>query len=199
MTTDSENNMMNQLFSLHSFGGRRFFLLLLLLANFQIVHGICKPNEASSSDTSPSSTTLFISEGTIVSGMEQVYIPNSKKEKIKKVSKIKSSFVSHKRKFKKEQGFSQSTKNSNRSSFIFSRNTQSEKSLLAGSDNDQQIIRPNQHTKKFFLADSENKMPILSDLLDIFQKKIYKSHWVSHLKFFRNFKRPPPFLHGAIA
>lgn len=197
MLTDSENNMMNQHFSLHSFGGRRFFLLILLLVNLQIVQAVCIHNEAPSSDLSPSSTLLFISEGTIVSGIEQIYVPQPKKEETKKNFKRKNSPESNKRKPKKEQPLSQSVKNSNKTVSIFIRNTPSEKSLLAISDNDKQIVRPNQHTMKFLLFESENKTTVLLHLLDISLKKTHKDQWFSNLRFFRNFNRPPPFLKRA--
>lgn len=197
MLTDSENNMMNQHFSLHLFGGRRFFLLILLLVNFQIVQAICKQSDVSSSDLSPSSATLFISEGTVVSGIEQIYASPPKREKIKKTFKRKNVTVSNKRKSKKEKIFSQRVENSHKAVSIFIRNTPSEKSLLAISDNDKQIVRPNQHTMKFLLFDAENKTLILVCLLDIFLKKAHKDQWYSNLRFFQNFNRPPPFLKEA--
>lgn len=199
MTTDSENNMMNQIFSLHSLGGRRFFLFILLLINFQIIQAVCIRNEAPSSDTLHASTAIVVSEGTIVSGMERIYVSHPKKDKIKKILKRKNTLVSNKRKYKKRQAISQIVKNSNRSTLIFSGNTQSEKSLLAVSDNDKQIIRPNQRTMKFLFFGSENRMPILIHLPDTFLKKNYKNRGVSNLEFFRNFNRPPPFLCMAIA
>ncbi|AZA77181.1 hypothetical protein EG347_06525 [Chryseobacterium sp. G0186] len=196
MTTDSENNMMNQLFSLHLFGGRRFFLFILLLVNFQIVQGISRHSEAPSSDSSPSSSTLFISEGTIVSGAERIYISHPKKEKIKKASKRKNVFISSKRKQKKEENLSQSLKNNNKTVLIFSRDTQSEKALLSASNNNKQIVSP--HMMKFILLRSESQSSVLLCLLDIYLKKIHKSDWFSNLRFFQNFNRPPPFLHRAI-
>ncbi|MBP2619680.1 hypothetical protein [Chryseobacterium jejuense] len=199
MIADSENNMMNQHFSLHLFGGRRFFLLILLLMNFQIVQAVCQHREVPSSEPSPSSPALFISEGTIVSGMEQIYDPSSKKEKIKKAFKRKNVTASNKRKQKKEKIFSQRVENSPKAVSIFIRNTPSEKSLLAISDHDKQIVRPNQHTMKFLLLGSENKTPVLVHLLDIFLKKTHKDQWFSNLKFFRNFNRPPPFIKIATA
>ncbi|MGE8556629.1 MAG: hypothetical protein ACN6OB_22130 [Chryseobacterium jejuense] len=185
--------MMNQHFSLHLFGGRRFLLLILLLLNFQIVQAFCKHNE----DPSSSSTTLFISEGTVVSGREQIYVSNPEKIKAKKPFKRKNVTVSNKRKQKKEQLFSQKVENSHKTASIFIRNTPSEKLLLAISDNDKQVLRPNQHTMKFLLFRSENKTPILVTLLDIFLKKTHKDQWFSNLTFFQNFNRPPPFLKRA--
>ncbi|WP_144428966.1 hypothetical protein [Chryseobacterium sp. StRB126] len=189
--------MMNQHFSLHLFGGRRFFLLILLLMNFQIVQAICKHHEAPSSEPSPSSNELFISEGTVVSGMEQIYAPSSKKEKIKKTFKRKNLTVSNTRKQKKEKITSQRVENSPKAVSIFIRNTPSEKSLLAISDHDKQIVRPNQHTMKFLLFGAENKTLGLMSLLDIFLKKIYKDQWFFNLTFSQNFNRPPPFLKRA--
>lgn len=196
MLTDSENNMMNQLFSLHSIGERRFFLLVLLLANFQIIQAVCRHDNVPSSDTSPSPTTVFISKGTLVSGIERIYIHQY--EKVKKKSKRKISPAIYKRKHKKEQNLSQGVESSNRTVSIFIRDTTSEKYLLALSDNYKQIVIPSQHTIKFLLLGSENKISVLIHMLDIFQKKIYKNHGFSSLRFCQNFKRPPPFLHTAI-
>ncbi|WP_139166114.1 hypothetical protein [Chryseobacterium jejuense] len=189
--------MMNQHFSLHLFGGRRFFLLIFLLVNFQIVQAVCKHNEISSSNSDPSSTALFISEGTVVSGIEQIYASTPKREKIKKNFKRKNFTTSNKRKSKKEKIFSQRVENSHKAVSIFIRNTPSEKSLLAISDNDKQIVRPNQHTMKFFLLGFENKTPALVSLLDIFLKKTHKDQWFSNLIVFQSFNRPPPFLKRA--
>lgn len=198
MTTDSENNMMNQLFSLHSIGGGRFFLLILLLVNFQIMQAVCRHNDALPSDIATPSTALFISEGTVISGVEKIYIAHPAKEKVKKKSKRKDSLISVKRKQKKKENLSRPVKSSNKAALAFSRDHQSEKSLLAVSDCDKQIVRPNQHTMKFLLFEGEKKIPTPSQLLDIFLKKIYKSHGLSSLRFFTNFKRPPPSLRMAI-
>lgn len=197
MLIDSENNMMNQHFSLHLFGGRRFFLLILFLVNFQIVQAVCKHHEIPSSDPSSSSTTLFISEGTLVSGKKQIYVSTPKKEKAKKNYKRKNVTTSKKRNPKKEKLLFQKVENNHKTVSIFIRNTPSEKSLLAISDNDKQIVRPNQHTMKFLLFESENKTPVLVHLLDIFLKKTHKDQWFSNLRFFQNFNRPPPFLKRA--
>ncbi|UHO39871.1 hypothetical protein H5J24_07485 [Chryseobacterium capnotolerans] len=195
MKTDSENNMMNQLFSLHSFGGRRFFLFVLLLINFQIIQAVCNHGESPSLEAPNISTAIVISEGTIVSGMEQIYVSHPKKEKIKKVFKRKSTFISSKRKQKKEVNLSQPIKNSHKTILIFSRDSQSEKSLLALSENEKQIIRP-QHMMKFLLLKPESKTSVLFHLLDIYLNKIHKNHGFSHLSFSQNFNRPPPQIHS---
>lgn len=198
MTTDSENNMMNKLFSLHSIGGGRFFLFILLILNFQIVQAVCKDSEDYSSDAPSSSAILFISEGTIVSGKEQVYIDQPAKEKVKKRYKRKSVSISGKKEENKEESLSQPLKSSNTALLIFSRGTQSEKSLMAGSDNEKQIIRPSQHIMKFLLLGSENNMILQLYLLDRFLKTIYRNHDLSNLRFLKNFNRPPPLLYMAI-
>ncbi|MDH6253414.1 hypothetical protein M2347_003141 [Chryseobacterium sp. H1D6B] len=197
MITDSENNMMNQTFSLHTLGGRRFFLFILLLINFQIIQAVCIHNEAPLSDST--STFIVVSEGTIISGMEQVHVSQPKKEKIEKTFKRKNFTASNKRNQKKEKIFPQRVENSPKAVPIFIRNTPSEKSLLAISDHDKQIVSPNQHTLKYLLFGSENKTPVLVHLLDIFLKKTHKDQWFSNLTFFRNFNRPPPFIKRATA
>ncbi|MDV7695487.1 hypothetical protein N6B72_01020 [Chryseobacterium soli] len=126
--------------------------------------------------------------------MEQVHVSQPKKEKIEKTFKRKNLTASNKRNQKKEKIFSQRVENSPKAVSIFIRNTPSEKSLLAISDHDKQIVSPNQHTMKFLLFGSENKTPALVHLLDIFLKKVHKDQWFSNLKFFRNFNRPPPFI-----
>lgn len=194
MKTDSENNMMNQLFSLHSIGGGRFFLLLLLFINFQITQAVSRHDDATSSDSSTPSATLFISEGTVISGMEKVYIPQPKKEKARKKAKRKESSISVKGKQKKNENLSQPVRNSNRNVLIFSSNNQSDTSLLSVSDSDKQIVMPNQQTMKFLLPDTENKIPAFIHLLDIFLKKAYHDQSFSNLSLFRNFNRPPPFI-----
>ncbi|MCT2561873.1 hypothetical protein [Chryseobacterium herbae] len=191
--------MMNQIFSLHSLGVRRFFLFILLLINFQIMQAVCIHNEAPLSDAPSTSNIIVVSGGTIISGMEQIYVSPPKKEKIEKILKRKNTLVSHKRKYKKRQALSQIVKKNNKSPLIFSKNIQSEKFLLVGSDNNKQIVRPNQQKVKFTLFGSENMIPVPVCLLDIFLKRIYKNRGASHLKLFRNFKRPPPFLCMAIA
>lgn len=191
MKTDSENNMMNQLFSPHSFGGKKFFLLILLFINFQIAQAVCKYDEIPSTEVSSSSTALFISEGTSVSGMEQIHISYPKKEKIKKASKRKNTFISSKRKQGKEKKISKPVKNSNKTVLIFNRDPQSEGSLLAASENGKQIIRP-QHMMKFLMLKPESKTPVLLHLLDIYLNKCYKSKKLSPLSFSQNFNRPPP-------
>ncbi|MCQ9634231.1 hypothetical protein MP477_04600 [Chryseobacterium sp. WG23] len=198
MTTDSENNMMNQLFSLHSIGGGRFFLFILLILNFQIVQAVHKDSEDYSSDAPSSSDILFISEGTVVSGKEQVYIDQPAKEKVKKKYKRKSVSISGKKKQNKEENLSQPVKSSNKTILSFSRDTQSEKSLIAGSDNEKQIIRPSQHIMKFHLLGSENSMILQIYLLDRFLKTIYRNHGLSNVRFLKNFNRPPPLLYMAI-
>lgn len=194
MLTDSENNMMNQLFSLQSFGGRRFFFVILLLVNLQIVQAACRHSEASLSDTPSSSTALFISKGTFVSGKEQVYIPQPKKEKIKKASKKRNSIVPNTKKYRKEKKSTQSIKGNTKISLVFSRDSQSEKSLLSVSDSGKLIVRPNQHTMKFLVLVPENSTPSLIHLLDVFLKKPHRTHGFSRIVFFGSFKRPPPFL-----
>ncbi|MET3530627.1 hypothetical protein ABID31_001926 [Chryseobacterium flavum] len=181
--------MMNQLFSLHYIGGGRFFLLVLLLINFQIIQAVCRHDESTLSETTPS-TTLFISEGTTISGIEKIYVPA--KEKIKKKPKRKESFKSGKGKQKKKENISQPVKSRSKTVLIFSRDNQSEKSLLAVSDSDRQSVRPSQHTMKFFLFWNENEQPASSHQLKPFLKKAYKKHLLSHLIFFQNFNRPPP-------
>ena len=188
MKTDSENNMMNKLFSLHSFGGKKFFLFILLFINIQIV-------QAGSADTSSSSTALFVSEGTLVSGMDQVHISQPKKEKTKKTFKRKNTFISSKRKQGKEKKISQPVKNSHKTVLIFSRDPQSEGSLLAASENEKQIIRP-QHMMKFLMLKPESKTPVLHHLLDIYLNKSYKSKKLCDLSFSQNFNRPPPQTHS---
>ncbi|WP_131368571.1 hypothetical protein [Chryseobacterium soli] len=131
--------------------------------------------------------------------MEQVHVSQPKKEKIEKTFKRKNLTASNKRNQKKEKIFSQRVENSPKAVSIFIRNTPSEKSLLAISDHDKQIVSPNQHTMKFLLFGSENKTPTLVYLLDIFLKKVHKDQWLSNLKFFRNFNRPPPFIKRATA
>lgn len=194
MKTDSENNMMNQLFSLHSIGGGRFLLLLLLLVHLQMARAVCRHDDVTSSDGSTPSATLFISEGTVISGMEKIYIPQPKKEKIRKKSKRKGSSISGKAKQKKKENLSQPVKHSNRNVLTFKNDNQSDQSLLSISDSDKQIVIPNQHTMKFLMPDAENKIPALVHLLDIFLKKVYPDQWFSDLNLFRHFNRPPPFI-----
>ncbi|SFN43352.1 hypothetical protein SAMN05421594_2791 [Chryseobacterium oleae] len=189
---------MNQIFSLHSLGGRRFFLLILLLINFEVIQAVDNQNQAPSPDSASTSTMIVLSEGTVVSGMEQIYV-SQPKEKKEKIPKRKNTLVSSKRKYKNRKDFSQIVKNINKSQLLFSSNTQSEKFLLTGSDNNTQIVRPNQQTLKFLLFESENRIPVLVCLLDVFLKKIYKNRGFSDLKLVRNFNRPPPFLSIAIA
>ncbi|UCA61200.1 hypothetical protein KB553_06625 [Chryseobacterium rhizoplanae] len=196
MKTDSENNMMNQLFSLHSIGGGRFSLLLLLLFNFQMIQAVCRNDETPSSDMATPSTPLFISEGTLVSGIEKISISHPAKEKIKKKLKRKDSLVPGKRKQKKKENISQPVKGHNKTELAFNIDNQSEKSLLAISDSDMQIVRPSQNTMKFLLSWIENKQLTTIHLLDIFLRKDYKSHFLSHLVFFQNFNRPPPSCYG---
>ncbi|MFP3835613.1 hypothetical protein [Chryseobacterium sp. SIMBA_028] len=148
MLTDSENNMMNQLFSLHSIGGRRFFLLILLLAHFQTIQAACRHDHLSSSDSSHSPTTLFISKGTIVSGRERIHVHQS--EKVKKKIKRKVLSAPYERKNKKEQNLSQRIKSSNKTASIFIRNTTSEKYLLALTDNHKQIVMPVNRQQKVY-------------------------------------------------
>lgn len=198
MITDSENNMMKQLFSLHSPGGRRFFLFILLFINFQIIQAVDRQDEAPSPDAASTSTIIVVSEGTVVSGIEQIYV-SQPKEKKEKIPKRKNILVSSKRKYKKRKDFSQIVKNINKSPIVFSNNTQSEKFLLTGSDNNTQIVRPNQQTLKFLIFESENRIPVRVCLLDVFLKKIYKNRGSSDLKPVRYFNRPPPFLSIAIA
>ncbi|WP_414136856.1 hypothetical protein [Chryseobacterium sp. S90] len=182
---------MNKLFSLCSSEGRRFFLLVLLLVNFQMIQAVCKHSDVPSSDVS----TLFIADGTLISGIEKVHVHHS--AKVKKKVKKKNSTLSNKRKHKKEQKLSQTVENSNTSISIFIRNTTSEKSLLAASDTDKQIIRPNQHTMKSLLLESKNKGFALGYPLDIFLKKPHTDQWFSNPCLLRNFNRPPPFTQKA--
>lgn len=193
MLTDSENNMMSPTFSFHSFGGRRFLLLIVLFLNLQIIQAVCRHTHVLSSDIPPSTNKLVISEGTFVSGMEHIYIPHQKKERKKKIFKGKNRFISYKRKRKKGNNFSQSIKTDNKTASIFIGNTTSEKSLLLASHTHQQIIIPNQNTIPFLLFWAENRPFVLSHLLDGFLKKTYRDGWFSDLKFFRKFSRPPPF------
>lgn len=186
MLTDSENNMMNKFFSLHSIGGGRFFLLLLLWGSLQMIQAAGRHSEIPSSP-------LLISEGAIVSGKEQIYVSHHKKEKAK-VSKSKKTPISGKRKGKKAHTLSQNVETTHTTTPIFIQNTTSGQSLLTASDNDRLSIRPNQNTSIFLLPRSENEETILINLPDILLKKNYKSHQLSSLRFFRNFKRPPPSL-----
>ncbi|REC63773.1 hypothetical protein DRF65_03430 [Chryseobacterium pennae] len=195
MKTDSENNMMNKFFSLHFIGGGRFLFLLMLLVNFQMTQSICRQDDSTSPDAATPSTTLFISEGTAISGMEQVHISQPKKEKTKKISKRKNTFISSKRKQEKEKNISPPVKSSNKTVLIFSRDPQSEGSLLIASENKKQIIRP-QHMMKFLLLKPESKTPVLHHLLDIYLNKPYKSRRFSYLSLSRNFNRPPPQAHS---
>ncbi|RTZ49373.1 hypothetical protein EJ377_01575 [Chryseobacterium arthrosphaerae] len=64
--------------------------MLLLFVNFQITQAVSRHDDATSSDSSTPSATLFISEGTVVSGMEKVYIPQPKKRRQEKKLKEKS-------------------------------------------------------------------------------------------------------------
>jgi hypothetical protein len=191
MKTDSENNMMNKLFSLHFFEGGRFFFLLLLFVNFQITQAGCRNNDSASSDTATPSNTLFISEGTVVSGMEKIHVLQPAKEKVKKKAKRKNSLISNKKKQKKKENLSQPVKNGNNTVLTFSRDHQSEKSLLSRSDSDNPIVRP-QHMMKFYVLKPENKISFSLCLQDIYLNKIHKNHWFSALIFFQNFNRPPP-------
>ncbi|RTZ46238.1 hypothetical protein EJ377_17580 [Chryseobacterium arthrosphaerae] len=77
--------------------------MLLLFVNFQITQAVSRHDDATSSDSSTPSATLFISEGTVVSGMEKVYIPQPKKEKARKKAKRKESSISVKGKQKKKE------------------------------------------------------------------------------------------------
>ncbi|WP_284461360.1 hypothetical protein [Chryseobacterium sp.] len=182
--------MMNKLFSLHSIGGGRFFLLILLLINLQIVQAACKHSDVPLSDASP----LFIADGTVISGVEKVYIHHLTKEKVKRKVKKKNSPLSNKRKYKKEQKLSQTVENSNTNVSIFIGNTTSDKSLLAASDTDKQIIRPTQHMIKFILFGSNYKAFAVGYLLDIFLKRPHTDQWFSNPCLLRNFNRPPPFI-----
>lgn len=190
MKTDSENNMMNKLFSLHFFEGRRFFFLLLLFVNFQITQAGCR-NDDSQSDIATPSNTLFISEGTLVSGMEKIHVFQPAKESLKKKSKRKNSLISNKKKQKKKEKLFQPIKNRKNTVLIFSRDHKSEKYLLSMSDSDNPIVRP-QHMMKFYVLRPENKISFLLCLQDIYLNKIHKNHWFSALIFFQNFNRPPP-------
>lgn len=181
---------MKQLFSLQSFGGRRFFSLILFLVNLQIIQAVCRHDDVPPSDAS-SLPALFISEGTVISGMEKVNISHPIKEKERKKPKRKAVSKSNEKKKKKKENLSQPAKKSNRDLPIFSMDNQSEKSLLSVSDNDKQIVRPNQ-TTKFLLLGAENKIPALIYLPDIFLKKKHNGQWSSNPNFFRNFNRPPP-------
>lgn len=182
---------MNKFFSLHSIGGGRFFLLILLLGNLQIIQAICKSVDQPLRNMSNPSPALFISDGTMISGMEQVHIFQPKKAKTKKTSKRKNTFISSKKKQEKEKSISSTVKNSNKTLLIFSRDTQSEGSLLIASENKKQIIRP-QHMMKFLLLKPESKTPVLHYLLDIYFNKLYKSYRFSNESLSRNFNRPPP-------
>ena len=195
MITDSENNMMNKLFSLHSIGEGRFLLLILLLANFQIMQAVCR-HDALSPDIAIPSAVLFISEGTVISGVEKIYVTPPAKEKVQKKFKRKNSVIPAKRKQKTEENLSKPIKSSHKTGLIFSINNQNQsgKSLLAVSNSEKQIVIPNQHTIKFLLLEGGKKIPIPSYLLNIFLKKVYKNHELSSLRFFKNFNRPPPSL-----
>jgi len=186
---------MNKLFSLHSIGEGRFLLLILLLANYQMMQAVCR-HDALSPDIATPSTVLFISEGTVISGVEKIHVINPAKEEVQKKSKRKNSVISNKRKQKTKDNLSKPVKSSNKAVLIFSINNQNQsgKSLLAVSNSKKQIVIPNQHTIKFLLFEGERKIPIPSYLLDIFLKKVYKNHGFSSLRFFKNFNRPPPSL-----
>ena len=194
MKTDSENNMMNQLFSLHSIGGGRFLLLLLLLVHLQMAQAVCRYDDTSSSDAATPSAALFISEGTVVSGIEKISVIPTAKEKVKKKHRRKETSISGKAKQKNKENLSQPVKHSNRNVLTFNNDNQSDQSLLSISDSDKQIVMPNQHTMKFLMPDAENKIPALVHLLDIFLKKVYSDQWFSDLNLFRHFNRPPPFI-----
>lgn len=182
--------MMNKLFSLHLIDGRKFLLLLALFVNLQIMKAACKPIDIPSSDTEIQTTAIFVKEGTVSAGMEQLHIILCEKKKINKKSKKKASAISDKRKFKNKQS-PPSPNNINKLASAFIRSTNGDTSLLAVSDHDQQIFRPIQPTHKFLLK-PENYILILIFLLGIFLNKIYKSHWFSTHRLFPNFNRPPP-------
>ncbi|MGN7863120.1 hypothetical protein [Chryseobacterium sp. 22458] len=191
--------MMNHPFSLHSIVGGRLFLLLFLFVNFQIISA-AYTHETTSSELSTPPTSLFISEGTIISGMEKVYVSHVTKDKVRKKSKKKVRFTSNKRKQKKKEIISQPVNNNKRTEIIFRRGDSSEKSsLLAVSDGDMQIVRPDNHTMKFFLPVPADTMPVLICLRDVFLKKFSKSQALSSFRLFQNFNRPPPVLYSTIA
>jgi hypothetical protein len=87
MITDSENNMMNKIFSLPWIGERRFLLFLLLLVNLQM--GQAMGTEETVSSDFPEQTTIFILDDAVVSGMEHIYISGSENRNQKRNLKRK--------------------------------------------------------------------------------------------------------------
>ncbi len=159
-----------------------------------MAQAVCRYDDISSSDAVTPSAALFISEGTVVSGIEKISVIPTAKEKVKKKHRRKETSLSGKAKQKKKENLSQSVKHSNRNVLTFNNDNQSDQSLLSISDSDKQIVIPNQHTMKFLMPDAENKIPALVHLLDIFLKKVYPDQWFSDLNLFRHFNRPPPFI-----
>lgn len=89
MITDSENNMMNQFFSLQWFGGGRFFFLLIAI--FQMINTICRHSEVPYSDTYSLSITVFItkdSTGENQSEKSLLAISDGEKQIVNALSKI---------------------------------------------------------------------------------------------------------------
>ncbi|MGH1517952.1 hypothetical protein [Chryseobacterium sp. JK1] len=190
--------MMNPVFSFHSFGGRRFLVLILLLINIHIMQAVCRDNEPLSSSIPSSSAQFVISEGTLISGLEQIQIPNQNKEKIKKTFKRRSRPISCKRKHKKEHHPSEGDESGDKVPSIFIGNTPSGTSLLLASHSNQQLIIPSQHTISYLLLWAESPTIVLHYLLDLLLNKTHKDGWHSYLRFFRKLSRPPPFINEVI-
>jgi hypothetical protein len=190
MITDSENNMMNKIFSLPWIGERRFLLFLLLLVNLQM--GQAMGTEETVSSDFPEQTTIFILDDAVVSGMEHIYISGSEKQKSEKKSKKKTSVTRNRKKLQKEQPVSSAAQHINKTVAIFWRNTASDTSLLESTGIAKQVVAPVQYRIKFFLLQPENDILILTYLLSILLIPIYRNYWFSNLRFYRNFNRPPP-------
>lgn len=191
MITDSENNMMNKIFSLHWIGEGRFLLFVLLFLNLQMGQAVGRSGETVSSDF-PEQTKIFILDDAVVSGMEQIYVSGSEKEKIEKKSKKKTSVTRNRKKLQKEQPVSSAVHRTNKTVPIFWRHTTSDTSLLESTGITKQLMTPVQYRIKFFLLQPENIILILTYLLSILLIPIYRNYWFSNLHFYRNFNRPPP-------
>ena len=182
---------MNKIFSLHWIGEGRFILFLLLFLNLQMGQAVGRSGETVSSDL-PEQTTIFILDDAVVSGMEQIYVSGSEKEKIEKKSKKKTSVTRNRKKLQKEQPVSSAIRHTNKTVPIFWQHTTSDTSLLESTGITKQLMTPVQYRIKFFLLQPENIILILTYLLSILLIPIYRNYWFSNLRFYRNFNRPPP-------
>lgn len=188
MITDSKNNMMIKIFSLVFLKERRFLLFILLFCTLQTTKGVSACKQETSSGNQGQTDIIFIAEGTVITGIENVNISGIEKKKLYRFRK--KGIIAHSKK-KREKKFNISTaRKSSKADFFFNKAPTSGTFLLICSGMQKQIISPDQNKKE--LIKPENYFPVLICLSDICFKNTYKSHWFCNFNFFRNYQRPPP-------